>query len=104
MRTKADMRGCSTGPAALWAARREPFDPPAISALGHRATARATGRAAPAIAALKSAFIITLLARWRPLLAVLYHRISCTAQVRFCGPAALAVSPRDSQCHCMPDI
>jgi hypothetical protein len=32
-------------------------------ALDHHATARATGRAAPAIAARKSAFTITLLAR-----------------------------------------
>src|SRR5258706_12093355 len=41
---------------------------------------------------------------WRPLLSVPYHRIPCTAQDRFCGRAALAALPRDSQCHCMPDI
>ena len=40
----------------------------------------------------------------RPLLSVPYHRIFCTAQDRFCGRAAPAALPRDSQCHCMPDI
>jgi hypothetical protein len=41
---------------------------------------------------------------WRPLLSVLYRRIFCTAQDRFCAPVAPAASPRDSRCHCMPGI
>jgi hypothetical protein len=41
---------------------------------------------------------------WRPLVSVLCRRNSCTAPDRSYAPVATATLPRDSRCHCMPDI